>query len=101
MEDKFKLGKKWFWIGVVSAIIFPLIGLIYGIALLTEKSFIQKKVKEAYLIIFLAIVLGVVYASISLSLVSKGYQFYPTGELKSIPMETTGGPKIGDVLPHN
>ncbi|MDP3052497.1 MAG: hypothetical protein Q8N22_00910 [bacterium] len=98
MEDKFKLGKKWFWIGAVSAVIFPLIGLIYGIALLTEKNFIQKKVKEAYLIIFLAVVLGVVYALIGSSLVSKGYQFSPTGELQSIPMKTTGGPKTGDVL---
>lgn len=36
--DKFKLGKKWFWIGIVIAFIHALAGLIYGIVLLLEKN---------------------------------------------------------------
>lgn len=94
MEDKFKLGKKWFWIGVVSTIISPLVGLIYGIALLVEKKF-----KEAVLIIVLAIVLGVIYVWVISFTASKDYQFSPAGKLESIPIETEGGPKIEDVLP--
>jgi len=36
--DKFKLGKKWFWIGIVVAFIHALAGLIYGITLVLEKD---------------------------------------------------------------
>lgn len=37
-EDKFKLYKKWFWIGVVVGFLNALAGLIYGIALALEKE---------------------------------------------------------------
>ena len=46
MGEKFKLGKKWFWIGIVMGFN-PIFGLIYGIALLLEKAFR----KEALIII--------------------------------------------------
>ncbi|MBI5306728.1 hypothetical protein HZB04_04075 [Candidatus Wolfebacteria bacterium] len=36
--DKFKLGKKWFWIGIVVATLNVVAGLVYGIAILTEKD---------------------------------------------------------------
>ncbi len=36
--DKFKLGKKWFWIGMVVAFLNVVVGLIYGIALAIEKN---------------------------------------------------------------
>ena len=52
MNDKFTLGKKWFWIGVVLAIINIIAGLVYGIALAIEKD----KRKEGYIIIAVAIV---------------------------------------------
>jgi ABC-type transport system involved in cytochrome c biogenesis permease subunit len=37
-EDKFKLGKKWFWIGIVTAFLNIIAGLVYGIALTFEKE---------------------------------------------------------------
>ena len=38
MEDKFKLYKKWFWIGIAVGFFNFVAGLIYGIALATEKE---------------------------------------------------------------
>jgi len=37
--DKFKLGKKWFWIGLVISLLNVLSGLIFGIALMIEKKY--------------------------------------------------------------
>lgn len=36
--DKFKLGKKWFWIGIVISIFNAAAGLIYGISLTIERE---------------------------------------------------------------
>ena len=36
--DKFKLGKKWFWIGIVVSTLNIVAGLVYGITLLIEKD---------------------------------------------------------------
>ena len=38
MNDQFMLGKKWFWIGIAISIFNIAAGLIYGIALATEKD---------------------------------------------------------------
>ena len=38
MDDKFKLYKKWFWIGIAVGFFNFLAGLIYGIALALEKE---------------------------------------------------------------
>ncbi len=37
--EKFKIGKKWFWIGIAFAIVSPIIGIIFGICLLVEKNY--------------------------------------------------------------
>ncbi|MBT9169537.1 MAG: hypothetical protein DDT19_02898 [Syntrophomonadaceae bacterium] len=50
--DKFKLGKKWFWIGVVVATLNVVAGLVYGIALAIEKD----HRKEGLIIIAWAII---------------------------------------------
>ena len=36
--DKFKLYKKWFWIGLAVGILNPILGFVYGIALVVEKD---------------------------------------------------------------
>lgn len=36
--DKFKLGKKWFWVGIVVSIFNIIAGLIYGVVLIFEKD---------------------------------------------------------------
>lgn len=36
--DKFRLGGKWFWMGIAVALFNSAAGLIYGIALLAEKN---------------------------------------------------------------
>lgn len=36
-NDKFALGKKWFWIGMVMALN-TIMGIVYGIALVIEKK---------------------------------------------------------------
>jgi hypothetical protein len=38
VSDKFKLWKKWFWIGMVIGFFDLLTGLIFGIALISEKE---------------------------------------------------------------
>lgn len=40
--DRFKLGKKWFWIGFVVATLNLVGGLVYGLALLAEKEHRQE-----------------------------------------------------------
>jgi len=37
--DKFKLFKKWFWIGIAVGFFNVVAGLIYGIALIVEKEY--------------------------------------------------------------
>ena len=37
-EDKFRLYKKWFWIGIAVGFLNVLAGMIYGIALALEKE---------------------------------------------------------------
>lgn len=54
MEDKFALGKKWFWIGVVVSFLHPVAGIIYAIALLTDGK--EKYLKEALIIALVGIV---------------------------------------------
>lgn len=39
IADKFKLGKKWFWIGIAIALFNILSGLVFGIALMMEKKY--------------------------------------------------------------
>jgi len=69
MEEKFKLGKKWFWIGIVFGLN-PIFGLIYGIALVCEKKFR----KEGLIIIGWTIVWYLVFGFVlSPALVRKGY----------------------------
>jgi len=51
-NDKFKLGKKWFWIGMAVALLNVTGGLVYGIALLIEK----KHRKEGLIIVVFALV---------------------------------------------
>lgn len=36
MEDKFKLFKKWFWVGIAVGLLNVLAGLVYGIAVMME-----------------------------------------------------------------
>ncbi|MFA5386359.1 MAG: hypothetical protein WC297_01715 [Candidatus Paceibacterota bacterium] len=50
MEQKFKLGKKWFWIGIVLGFS-PVFGIIYGLSLLLERNYR----KEGLIIILWAI----------------------------------------------
>ena len=38
IDNKFKLGKKWFWIGIVIGALNVVAGVIYGIALIIEKE---------------------------------------------------------------
>lgn len=66
VSDKFKLGKKWFWIGVVIAILHGLSGLIFGIALITEKKYRR----EGLVIIFIAV--AVIVASVIWRLIQVG-----------------------------
>lgn len=38
MEDKFKLYKKWFWIGIIVGFLNFIAGLIYGFAMVAERE---------------------------------------------------------------
>ncbi|MBU0998921.1 hypothetical protein KKG24_01240 [Patescibacteria group bacterium] len=50
-NDNFKLWTKWFWIGIVIAILSMVSGIVYGIALSLEKDYR----KEGIIIIVVAI----------------------------------------------
>lgn len=51
MDDKFKFGKKWFWIGILMGLN-AASGLIFGVALILEK----RHRKEGLIIIIWSIV---------------------------------------------
>ncbi len=67
--DKFKLGKKWFWIGIIISFLNGIAGLIYGIALMTE---LEHK-KEGGIIIVWAIFSIILAVFITSYLQSLGY----------------------------
>lgn len=72
--------KKWFWIGIVIAIIGSISGLIFGIALYREKNY----KKEGLKIITLSIVWLIILYSVSLWMRKNGYYqniFLPTAHL--------------------
>jgi high-affinity Fe2+/Pb2+ permease len=50
-NSQFALGRKWFWVGIVTALFLPA-GLVYGISLAAEKD----RRKEGFIIIAFAIV---------------------------------------------
>lgn len=50
--DKFKLGKKWFWLGIVISVFNAVAGLVYGVSLAIEKE----HRKEGLIIIAWAII---------------------------------------------
>lgn len=73
-KDKQKINlssrKKWFWLGVVIALINPIFsGLILGIAFLTE----PEMKKEGKIILILAILWGLVSLYLSGWLAQQGY----------------------------
>lgn len=42
MEDKFKLYKKWFWVGMIMGLLNGFAGIVYGIALAFEPEHRQE-----------------------------------------------------------
>ncbi len=86
--DRFKLGKKWFWIGVVISLVYPLAGLIYAIALVCEKNY----QKEGWILIVISLILGVIGVLLSNYFVNKGWLSLPTWHI-------IHSPKEGDILP--
>ncbi|MEK7555324.1 MAG: hypothetical protein AAB516_00665 [Patescibacteria group bacterium] len=62
LMDKFKLNKKWFWVGIAVAFFNVVGGLIYGIALTLEKEHRN----EGLIIIGFSIVWGIFNALVVL-----------------------------------
>lgn len=60
MQDKFKLYKKWFWIGIAVGFLSTFAGLIYGIALMIE----PEHRKEGFIIILWSFISFSILASI-------------------------------------
>lgn len=69
MEDKFLMYKKWFWIGIVVAIMNGAAGLIYGIALAMEP---EHRKEGAVVILWSFIAFGLTY-TLAMWLQSRGY----------------------------
>lgn len=68
--DRFKLGRKWFWIGIVVATLNSVAGLIYGMVLLLEKN----HRKEGVIIAVWAIIWALIgYFIIGPWLIKSGY----------------------------
>ena len=68
MEDKFKLYKKWFWIGLVVGFLNGIAGLVYGIALVLE----PERRKEGGLIIMWSIAMTILAVTATKYLQSRG-----------------------------
>ena len=85
VSDKFKLWKKWFWIGMIIAFFNLLAGLIFGIALVPEKE----HRKEGAIIIAFALLWFVLGTFVIFPLIVKA------GHLPQykIMMNTTSGTK--------
>lgn len=60
MEDKFKLYKKWFWIGIAVGFFSTIAGLVYGIALMIE----SEHRKEGFIVILWSFISFSILASI-------------------------------------
>jgi len=65
--DRFKLGKKWFWIGFVVCLN-PVLGLVYSIALLVEKD----HRKEGTILLIWTIVWAIISYCLSFYLAKTG-----------------------------
>jgi len=68
IADKFKLWGKWFWVGVIIALLNSTAGLVFGIALLTEKKYRR----EGWIIVLIGLVITI---AIVLRLIKLNY--YP------------------------
>jgi membrane-associated HD superfamily phosphohydrolase len=70
-DEKISLSsrKKWFWLGVVVALISPISGVILSIAFWTEPDL----KKEGRIIFILSLVWGIVFLYLSNWLVRQGY----------------------------
>jgi hypothetical protein len=55
--DKFKFWQKWFWIGLIVAIVSPAAGFIFSIALFLEPG----RRKEGLTLLVAAIIVGIIY----------------------------------------
>ncbi len=86
--EKFKLGKKWFWIGVAICFIYPIAGLVYAIALLCEKAYR----KEGWILIAIVLILGLIGGMAASYFINKGY--FTPGSWQFIK-----SPKEGEILP--
>lgn len=65
--DKFKFWQKWFWVGVVVALLSGPAGLVFGLALLAE----PEHRKEGAAITVWSVVYSVVVAWWAISLIKK------------------------------
>ncbi len=54
--DKFKLWEKWFWVGIIVALLNSTAGLVFGIALLTEKKYRR----EGWIIVSIGLIIAAV-----------------------------------------
>lgn len=73
VAEKFKLGKKWFWIGVAISLLNVLSGLVFGIALMMEKKYRR----EGLIIVLVAVavtVATVTWAILNTNIMIKAYQ---------------------------
>jgi Mg/Co/Ni transporter MgtE len=60
MEDKFKLYKKWFWVGIAVGFFNFVAGLIYAFALMAEKE----HRREGIIILIWTLIVFVLLASL-------------------------------------
>jgi RsiW-degrading membrane proteinase PrsW (M82 family) len=70
-KEKINLSsrKKWFWLGIVVALIAPIAGVVLAVAFWTESEL----KKEGKIILIFAIIWGVIFLYLSNWLVEQGY----------------------------
>ena len=80
MEDKFQMWGKWFWIGIAMGFFNGFAGVVYGIALLTEKD----HHKEGAVIIIWSVFISFAEYFFVKAMINAGYYPKLTVDLNSL-----------------
>lgn len=88
LTDKFSLWRKWFWIGIIMTLYHPAAGIIYGIAVITEKKRKEGLILIAFSVVWFLFALFILTPwLIKSGLINKLLPFTPGYQLNPPPVQ--------------